>query len=40
MSRSQYAPKIIVLEYVPLFAVLCKQSEGRQSELNVDRNNI
>ena len=33
MSRSQYAPKIIVLEQLRWFAVLCKQSEGPQSEL-------
>jgi hypothetical protein len=40
MSRSQYAPKIIVLEQLPLFALLCKQSEDPPSELNGYRNHI
>src|SRR4051795_13293173 len=36
MSRSQYAPKKFLLEYVPLFAVLCKQSEDSPRAMAIE----
>src|SRR5436190_12264386 len=36
MSRSQYAPEKYLLEYVPLFAVLCKQSEDSPRAMAIE----